>query len=262
MPHKRGFTLVELLVVVAIISVLIALLMPAFCRVREAARSVACMSNLRQSGLGFQMYANDNRGSIPVSRTDNSPGSGDIALWPWFLVSGHSSVDTQSNRQYVRQPNVCCPSSRNYAADVKIADDAAKRIGYGLFTTANDNGTWPIFKNFRQAVNCGPSGYISFSFEYLPSLPTSPADTIMLADSGSRITVGGNGSSLALFAGKTFGGYYSSQISTRHGNAGDRANLYFFDGHVDSMTAYQMRFNTASQIIYTYDQFNNVVSNP
>src|SRR5579859_6559139 len=60
-----SFTLVELLVVIGIISVLIALLMPALSRAREQSKQVACLSNLRQLGMAFYMYANDNKGLFP-----------------------------------------------------------------------------------------------------------------------------------------------------------------------------------------------------
>lgn len=60
--RKDGFTLVELLVAVGIIAVLLALLMPALNKVRGQARTVTCLSNLRQLGAAFQIYLNENRG--------------------------------------------------------------------------------------------------------------------------------------------------------------------------------------------------------
>src|SRR5271154_2289678 len=64
-PRKIGFTLVELLVVIGIISVLIAILLPALSRARAQAKSVACLSNLRQLYYAFALYLEDDKGKTP-----------------------------------------------------------------------------------------------------------------------------------------------------------------------------------------------------
>lgn len=61
----RAFTLVEVLVVIGIIAVLLGLLLPAMSGAWKRARSVSCLSNLRQIGIAIQAYANDHRGKIP-----------------------------------------------------------------------------------------------------------------------------------------------------------------------------------------------------
>ena len=70
---RRAFTLVELLVVIGIIAVLIGILLPALGRAREASKSTACLSNLRQLGMAYMMYANDNKGYLPASSRGGSP---------------------------------------------------------------------------------------------------------------------------------------------------------------------------------------------
>src|SRR5579872_4474010 len=63
-PGRSGFTLVELIVVIAIIAVLIALLAPCLSRARAQARTVQCMSNMRQVGLALLSYADAHEGYL------------------------------------------------------------------------------------------------------------------------------------------------------------------------------------------------------
>jgi len=80
----RGFTLIEILIVLAVLGLLAALLLPAFSRTRESARRVTCASNLKQIGLGLHQYVQDSDGRMPA-RYVNHPGNSD----PGGNANGH-----------------------------------------------------------------------------------------------------------------------------------------------------------------------------
>ena len=67
--QRRAFTLIELLVVIAIIAILAAILFPVFAKAREQARKTACTSNVKQLGMAWMMYVQDNDETYPPSNS-------------------------------------------------------------------------------------------------------------------------------------------------------------------------------------------------
>lgn len=75
---RPGFTLVELLVVVALIATLAGLLLPTLGRAKESGRAAVCLSNLHQLGLALQMYAQDNRNRLPYMRDQSLTATNEL----------------------------------------------------------------------------------------------------------------------------------------------------------------------------------------
>jgi prepilin-type N-terminal cleavage/methylation domain-containing protein len=80
---RRAFTLVELLTVIAVISVLAALLLPVFSRARESARRVTCISNLKQLSGAFMLYISDSDETLP-NAADGPAGFNRTGGWVYF----------------------------------------------------------------------------------------------------------------------------------------------------------------------------------
>ncbi|HEV7301854.1 MAG TPA: DUF1559 domain-containing protein [Tepidisphaeraceae bacterium] len=80
--NRRGFTLVELLVVIGIIALLLGILLPSLGKARESAREVQCASNLRQWGLGFTMYVDANKGTMPSDGPEDGNSNGNRITGP------------------------------------------------------------------------------------------------------------------------------------------------------------------------------------
>lgn len=88
---RRGFTLVELLVVIGVLMVLIAMLLPAARRSLEAGRQVVCLNHMRQIAQAALMYCHDNDGTFPGVAGVDPPSQGDVGPLPFEWVYWEST---------------------------------------------------------------------------------------------------------------------------------------------------------------------------
>ena len=84
---RKGFTLIEILVVIAIIAILAAILFPVFSRARAKARQATCASNLKQLAMAMEMYTTDYDDTLPGA-PNGEGGNGQYGGWVWYPTFG------------------------------------------------------------------------------------------------------------------------------------------------------------------------------
>ncbi len=151
MNKQRGFTLIELLVVIAIIALLMGILMPALQRVRKQTKAVICQSNIKQWGVIFIMYGNDNNQSFP----QNFQGGGLTTFDSYWC---HATM-----KYYEDKKLRYCPSTkRNNAAIDNVARGQTNMIygktyiNWGPFArenTATPSNWWDEFPEGSYGMN-------------------------------------------------------------------------------------------------------------
>ncbi len=183
---KRGFTLVEMLVVISIIVVLAAILFPVFGTARESARRTKCMSNLSQLGLALSQFRQDN-GSYPpppyYSESDHQYKGGFSALYPdyiddksLFLCPDDRAIDGIVQEAKDR---VYC-SYNGDVGTIDTADESSWHFSTATYTNAETGVTFsgPIrYYNYGGYTNKGVDPYNATVgdpgyFPYMSSTPT------------------------------------------------------------------------------------------
>jgi len=211
---QNGFTLVELLVVIGIIALLISILLPSLQRARQSAQSVACMSNLRQIGLGMTMYTNDSKGRYMPYLLPTVMGA-----WYHYLVNNEGMWPGNTVNYVQTYQLFNCPSDPKIpfapdppAAGVSWEDYVRHRgyISYGL--------------SFALSLNFKKTGW-PFELAKVTELG-NPAETIVVADAFGPVYKNGQ---FYLHPYATLNAY-AGQLAPRHPNAS--CNVLWADGHV------------------------------
>lgn len=226
--EKNEFTLIELLIVVAIIGILFALLLPALAGAKETAKQVACLSNQKQIGMLMSLYRADYRGNSPAACSTIDSES--TYFWSKFIdglpagSAGQVDDDYFSGNAYGKGGVFRCPKNKYSTTSKNV---------YGFYDTVRNNSEDIKFiKEFR------PNSNTKFVYYKLTSMPM-PANFLMI------------GCSLASnLPSKSFqweGTYKFRRESVRNNGPGNtnhglwmvhfnQANGMFADGHAEIMT--------------------------
>ena len=180
----RGFTLIELLVVIAIIAILAAMLLPALQQARERGKSSACINNLKQLGIHFGNYLNDNKEFLPWSCNPNPPDHKTVSIWSKLIYSYAITRQGVHDSSFVlrKKANLICPSDeRSLAYDPEgkkgcKSTDTHTSYGYNycLSIKCDFKGSQPVY------LGTEPRKY--YRFPYKASYFPRASQHLILAD--------------------------------------------------------------------------------
>jgi len=180
---RRGFTLVELLVILAVLSTLIGLLLPSLAGAKESARTLACAARLRQIALATQMYLDASKGALPQMNLEVPEGGTDIRATLFGGKRGQLSIYHADTLGIAHRPLNAFLSSTPTPAD-----DEARPIEHEVFRSPCDRGADDLALGLPGTSNV-PSIYDAIGTSYVLNDHglNGPGEKTLIPSAGGRM---------------------------------------------------------------------------
>jgi prepilin-type N-terminal cleavage/methylation domain-containing protein len=230
-----AFTLVELLVVIAIISILAALLLPALSQAKQKARTVACLSNLRQIGVAIALYAHDREDDLVPVELNKSNGAEFQEGWPTLLVKANCAAADWSPDFYTlpsRRSIFRCPDGRFevYTLGPTSRDDPEGATAWP-FASETKKGTRYIHCWYGINGSAGRPKRWPFTRIPMDGSGSQTVNKFTLAAQNPRMP--------AIYDGFWMHNSKDERINARH-NRNSRSNLLFFDCSASTFDTFRL----------------------
>ncbi|MCC5787331.1 MAG: prepilin-type N-terminal cleavage/methylation domain-containing protein [Phycisphaerales bacterium] len=137
--QERGFTIIELVVVISIVVVLLALLIPGLGAVRKSARAAACQSNLRTTYTGFRTYQDANNNALPIVFGGYRPGDGQMEPVRTLAEMLGVPAPERSGDEFTRRQPWACPEDTTVFREKGWSYYEDAYLIYGYYRTMGGN---------------------------------------------------------------------------------------------------------------------------